>query len=245
MTISRLSEAQTRQISELVDHFVVNRSMFSRLVRLLRELFTDNDKLSPYIHSMKWRVKDPEHLRVKLALKLLETQEKHDTFDITKKNLFEKINDLAAGRILHLHTTQIETLNKALIEVLDEARYNLIEGPIAFTWDDETREYFKTIGIQTRDNPRMYTSVHYVIEANTKTRSTCEIQVRTLAEELWGEVDHTINYPIASDILACREQIKVLARVASSCTRLVDAIFKTYENGQKKGSSDISHQIVP
>ena len=30
----------------------------------------------------------------------------------------------------------------------------------------------------------MYTSVHYVVESNSNTRATCEIQVRTLAEEL-------------------------------------------------------------
>ncbi len=75
----------------------------------------------------------------------------------------------------------------------------------------------------------MYTSVHYVLETSQRTKYTFELQVRTLAEELWGEVDHTINYPHKSDILACREQIKVLARVTSSCSRLVDSIFRTHE----------------
>jgi putative GTP pyrophosphokinase len=51
--------------------------------------------------------------------------------------------------------------------------------------------------------------------------------VRTLAEELWGEVDHTVNYPEPSEVLACREQIKLLARLTSTCTRLVDSIFIT------------------
>jgi putative GTP pyrophosphokinase len=79
-------------------------------------------------------------------------------------------------------------------------------------------------------SPSLYTSVHYVIAPNRKTGLTCEIQVRTLAEELWGEVDHTLNYPLKSMSLACREQIKVLARVTSSCTRLVDAIFISHED---------------
>ena len=80
----------------------------------------------------------------------------------------------------------------------------------------------------------MYTSVHYVIEPNSRTKSTGEIQVRTLAEEIWGEVDHTINYPKKSSILPCREQIKVLARVTSSCTRLVDSIFEANKAKTKK-----------
>jgi hypothetical protein len=42
----------------------------------------------------------------------------------------------------------------------------------------------------------MYTSVHYIIGSGSQTPLTCEIQVRTLMEEVWGEVDHKINYPI-------------------------------------------------
>ena len=34
----------------------------------------------------------------------------------------------------------------------------------------------------------MYTSVHYVIGSASRTTVTCEIQVRTLMEEVWGEV---------------------------------------------------------
>jgi len=43
---------------------------------------------------------------------------------------------------------------------------------------------------------------------------------RTFSEEIWGEVDHKFNYPHPIESFACGEQIKVLARVASSYTRL-------------------------
>jgi putative GTP pyrophosphokinase len=46
-------------------------------------------------------------------------------------------------------------------------------------------------------------------------------------EEVWGEVDHKFNYPHPSKSLACREQIRALARATSAATRLVDAIFAT------------------
>jgi putative GTP pyrophosphokinase len=226
---TEISSDETKNIEDLVKHFIENKSMFSRFIDQLRVLFTDHEKLLPFVHSLKWRLKDPEHLRCKLKRKILEAMKSEKAFDITLENLFEKINDLAGARILHLHTTQFQQLNRALIEVLEEARYKLIEGPIAYVWDDESRKYFQGIGVETKDNPRMYTSVHYVIEANTKSKLTCEIQVRTLAEELWGEVDHRINYPDPTDILACSEQIKVLARITSGCTRLVDSIFKSHE----------------
>ena len=41
---------------------------------------------------------------------------------------------------------------------------------------------------------------------------SCEIQIRTLFEEIWGEIAHMVNYPEPSDSVFLREQIGVLAR---------------------------------
>ncbi len=83
----------------------------------------------------------------------------------------------------------------------------------------------------------MYTSVHYVIVAKSITTVTCEIQVRTLMEEVWGEVDHKINYPHRNESVACREQLLALARATSSATRLVDAIFATVADVESKAAA--------
>jgi len=136
-----------------------------------------------------------------------------------------------------LHALAVDDINKAILSCLNEARYPIAEGPIAKTWDDETREYFQAIGIAAEQSLTMYTSVHYVIASNSRTPSTCELQVRTLADEVWGEVDHTINYPHPSESVECREQIKVLARVTSSCTRLVDSIFKSHDENQTRAAA--------
>src|SRR5207253_7039716 len=126
---------------------------------------------------------------------------------ITKDNLFVKINDLAGLRILHLHTQQVDAISKGLATLFEEERYQLIQGPTARTWDDESRTFFKSINIKTIKSPSLYTSVHYVIKPNKKTKYTCEIQVRTLMEEVWGQVDHTLNYPHRTKHLGCREQL--------------------------------------
>jgi hypothetical protein len=55
-------------------------------------------------------------------------------------NLFLKINDLAGFRILHLHTRQMDHINKPLLKRFDEALYRLIEGPVAKTWDEMNLE---------------------------------------------------------------------------------------------------------
>jgi GTP pyrophosphokinase len=84
-------------------------------------------------------------------------------------------------------------------------------------------------------NSSMYTSVHYVVKQNSTNRRLCELQIRTLAEEVWGEISHTINYPHETDSVACKEQLKVLARLVSGCSRLVDSIVASYAEHNDNG----------
>jgi putative GTP pyrophosphokinase len=228
MAEPRLTKGEMSQIEKLVLHFDSNRHQFERIVGELNAAFTTSPDLKPFVHSVKWRIKDPRHLRDKLIRKWIKAKKERDPFGVTPDNLFQRINDLVGFRVLHLYTRQMEQLNRALISSLSEG-YKLIEGPSARTWDDESRAYFQGAGISTERSETMYTSVHYVFETRSVTKFTCEIQVRTLAEELWGEVDHILNYPRPVATVACSEQIKVLARLTSACSRLVDSIFKSSE----------------
>ncbi len=177
------------------------------------------------IHSLKHRMKDPEHLRDKLARKLCECRNANKRFTVTPDNLLTRITDLAGCRILHLHTRQMERIHPVLLDLIRAAQWVLFEKPFVYVWDEEWKTYFQSIGIRTRPSPRLYSSVHYVVRANFKSKITCEIQVRTLADEIWGEIDHRLNYPKPHASLACREQLAALARLASSCGRLVDSII--------------------
>ncbi|NRD58776.1 RelA/SpoT domain-containing protein [Corallococcus exiguus] len=236
------------QINTLVEHFNRQRHLFQQMVENLRNAFDASDDLRKLIHSHKFRIKDPEHLRDKLQRKAHKATEAHVPFDITTGNLAQKINDLAGFRIIHLHTRQFESINKTLLDIFEFNNYPLIEQPRAKTWDDETREYFASLGVAVEPNDRMYTSVHYVVGSNSKAQVTCEIQVRTLSEEIWGEVDHKVNYPHPNDDVSCREQIKVLARVTSSCSRLVDSIFATHtdrENVRSKNGIEVPRTRPP
>jgi ppGpp synthetase/RelA/SpoT-type nucleotidyltranferase len=179
--------------------------------------------LKPHVHSVKFRSKDPEHLLKKLLRK---KQKLQGSKRITADNLFRKVNDLAGLRVLHLYTRQIADIDAALKTMFEESHYKITEGPFARTWDDESRDYFSDLGIKIEKSPTLYTSVHYVIAPNRQ--FTCEIQVRTLMEEVWGEIDHAINYPDPSDSVACQEQLRALARATSSCSRLVDSIVASH-----------------
>lgn len=231
-----VSTIQLKLIDELVFHFNQNEKLFSNIIDSLDSCIENSENLMVLIHSKKSRIKEPDHLKDKLIRKADEANRAKKPFVYTVENLFLKINDLAGFRILHLYTKQIKQIDIELRNILAEQRWKITEGPIARTWDDGSRDYFKSIGIKTLSNPNLYTSVHYIIKPNTKSALTCEIQVRTLMEEVWGEVDHKINYPHKSESISCREQIKTLARVTSSCSRLVDSIFTTHEHEKSRDS---------
>lgn len=228
------SHSPQDDIDKLVAHFNDSKHLIAGFLEQVLVHLGQSSRLRKLIHTTRSRVKDPDHLRDKLLRKQKAAVAQGKPFDITPENLFQKITDLAGIRLLHLYTRQFEAVDAEIRSIIDEQKIPLIEGPFARTWDDEYREYFEKLGVQIQKSPTMYTSVHYVIASGSKTTVTCEIQVRTLMEEVWGEVDHTVNYPHPADSVACKEQIRALARATSSATRLVDAIFATVDDIAKQ-----------
>ncbi len=230
MPTRKSAHPDAARIKQMVEHYQKHRGDFNLILEQLHGHISNDKDITRLVHSFKWRTKDPEHLKDKLEGKATKCRQRGEAFEIDCDNLFSKINDLAGYRILHLHTRQIRDIDAALQARFDEAIYKITEGPIARVWDTESRTYFESIGMKTKESKdTMYSSVHYVIEPNRKTTFTCEIQVRTLADEVWGEADHAINYPKPTSNVHCREQLAVLARLASTCSRLVDSIFLSHE----------------
>jgi ppGpp synthetase/RelA/SpoT-type nucleotidyltranferase len=198
--------------------------LFESFAKSLTDYFSTDATLVPFIHFIKYRTKDPDHLRDKLIRKTAEGEE------INAESLFDRVTDLAGVRIIHLHTDQIRQIHPAILRVFEEYRCTSVEAPTANCWDNEFEAFFREIGIATRSRESMYTTVHYVVRANQRTPITCEIQVRTLMDEVWGEVSHRVNYPHSSPSQSCQDQLKVLARLTTGCTRLVDSIFRTHRD---------------
>lgn len=181
-----------------------------------------NSKVDPIIHSVKYRLKDKDHLREKIARKW------NDASPIDSNNVFHRITDLAGVRVLHLHQQQFAVIHEAIREKVDVLRdWFLPEDPKAYTWDPESRVFFENLGIQVDLKESFYTSVHYLIKPRQDSPICCELQVRTLFEEIWGEVDHVLNYPNQSSNQACKEQLRVLAKLVGAGSRLVDSIFRS------------------
>jgi len=184
----------------------------------------------PTVHSIRTRIKDLDHLRDKIARKRIEGEE------LTGDSLFQKITDIAGVRILHLYQQQFEQIHQCIHSQLDRGDWVLHEKPKAYTWDPESRRFFENFGLDVQVKESFYTSIHYVVRPRPDSEVSCEIQVRTLFEEIWGEIDHAINYPRRTANLSCREQIGVLARLVGAGSRLADSIFRCHIDEQKRPS---------
>jgi putative GTP pyrophosphokinase len=174
------------------------------------------------IHSVKSRLKDKEHLKKKLARRWGELG------PIDGSNLFDKVTDLAGIRVLHLYQDQFVSIHSEILSKVQKlGDWHLNESPKSYTWDPESKVFFEKLGIGVQVKESFYTSVHYLVRPRKDSSICCEIQVRTLFEEIWGEVDHVLKYPDRSPNLACREQLLVLAKLVGAGSRLVDSIFRS------------------
>ncbi len=229
-----LGKVINKQIQDAVACYQARRHEFERFASTLVGDLLGSEVLQPLVHSTRWRTKHPRNLRAKLRRKAAECLEARRPFVISAANLFRKIEDLAGVRLLHLHTKQMDSIHPIIMSILREHRYVLVGCPVAYTWDRETEGFFKRLGITPRFKDANYTSVHYVIRVNRRTDLRCELQVRTLMEEVWGQVSHMIDYPKRTRSVACREQLKALARIASGGTRLVDSIFASHAEYKRR-----------
>lgn len=216
-----------------VKRYREHQSDLERFKNALLELLTTHPDLKDWIHSSKGRLKGDVGVRRKVIRKILDARRQGNERKYTYDGALTELTDLVGVRLLHLYTRQFEEINRRVKRVLLAHNYKITEGPIAKTWDDEYRKYFQDIGVKTEPNRELYTSVHYLVESNSQLRMIAELQIRTLAEELWGEVSHTLDYPKRTKSIACRQQIAVLARSTSSCTRLVDSIFMSKEEFER------------
>lgn len=226
---------QNTNYKDIID-FYENRDtqfLLKQFLVQIQSYFSDNPKLTsgdfPIIHSTKYRFKNPKHLEDKINRKA----EKNCI--ITKENLFTEITDLIGVRVLYLYKDQFRTIHDEILKKVEQDKdWIFVENPKAYTWDPESKKYYESLQIGTELRDTYYTSVHYIVKLNNNSNPVCcEIQVRTLFEEIWGEIDHTINYPYPTKDIACKEQLRVLSKLVATGTRLNDSIFKCYQQNKQ------------
>lgn len=195
----------------------------------IEEYISDIDK--SHIHSYRHRIKSPEHLLAKIIKKRSGNNEKYK--NITIDNYTQFLTDLIGIRVFVLFKMQWNEFHQYILSQFEnEERYYIKDSIRDFDsnpkhhyvaeapkvhirlGDDKTiyRSYLKDDHIISG---KIYRSVHYIIKYMGV---YIEIQLRTLFEEGWGEIDHAIVYPYNED----NELFKNFSELINRCAGMAD-----------------------
>lgn len=171
------------------------------------------------IHSVRWRIKDPDHLIEKIIRKKAEGKEKYQ--NISVDNYQSIVTDLIGIRALHLFKEDCFSIDREIRKLLSLAT---IEEPVAYIREGDPRELrdkYANNNFKVMNHPAGYRSIHYVIASKpAKVEYYAEIQVRTIFEEGWSEIDHRVRYPNFSDDKLVVYFLDIFNRMAGSADEM-------------------------
>lgn len=172
------------------------------------------------IHSVKSRVKDPVRLIEKIVRKTPDRKQKHGKdFRFTSDNYKDEITDLIGIRAIHIFKEDWEEIHSFI-----ESTWKVVEITANVREGDYTHR-FDELGIQIQSRKSGYRSVHYLIESfPTNQKVTAEIQVRTIFEEGYGEIDHHLRYSHAQIPEVLGLNLLLLNRIAGSSDEMASVI---------------------
>lgn len=148
------------------------------------------------VHSVRWRIKDTLHLLKKIIRKRAEAEPKDKWMNIDSSNYLSTVTDLIGVRALHLFRDECLAIDDAVRKT-----WNLAEPVLIFKRDGDRiqPEMVERGGLETVHEAG-YRSIHYIAQTQPeKTEFLVEIQVRTIFQEGWSEIDHRVKYPDYSD----------------------------------------------
>ena len=186
-------------------------------------------RAQPKVHSVKTRVKDERHLIEKIIRKTPERREKYgQDFNFTADNYKDEITDLLGIRVIHIFKEDWEEIHNFITNMWDvmEIEANVREG-------DDTRK-FDEQGIAVCSRPSGYRSVHYLVESYpTNKKLITEVQVRTIFEEGYGEIDHQLRYSHEDIPELLGQNLMLLNRIAGSSDEMASLINRLSQSIQE------------
>lgn len=214
------------------------------LVAIYNDFLTRKDELNAISHitantllqapgaqAIRYRIKDPLHLLRKVIRKKAEYPERI----IDHRSYLDWINDLVGIRVLYLYKESWRSLGQYIEEV-----WPLKRPPVAYIHESDTGMLVEELakeGCILRRHPLGYRAVHYVISTQPhRQRYFVEIQLRTLFEEGWSEIDHTVRYPDRACNGFARDLLAVLNRLTGNADDIATLIKLFFDKMQAKKS---------
>lgn len=225
---------QWKQLEEIYDDYI-------KIVPFLEKKadeFTFKLIDSKAVHSVRRRVKKPSHLIEKIIRKGKKYSEKN----INVNNYKKIITDLIGVRVLHLSKEDWMEVHKEILnnwEVAETPQVNIRPG------DYNTELLKKTLSNLNCEliiREHGYRSVHYLIENYIQEINEIvytEMQVRTVFEEAWSEIDHIIRYPYDLNNPILNEYLSIFNRIVGSADEM-GTFIKNLKSTVSEGFSSAS-----
>lgn len=231
------SEIDWNVLNDIYSDFYIYRGTYETQAEFIAGTLRNHKK----IHFVKSRVKDPEHLIEKVIRKTSDRKKKYGLdFRFSVANYKEQITDLIGIRAIHIFKEEWEDIHNFIIRTwkVVEITANVREG-------DDTRR-FEELGINIHSRKSGYRSVHYLIESfPTNQKVIAEIQVRTIFEEGYGEIDHQLRYSHEEipEVLALN--LLLLNRIAGSSDEMasvINLLNRSWTEMERKYENIIGHK---
>jgi putative GTP pyrophosphokinase len=102
--------------------------------------------------------------------------------------------------------------------------WEVAEAPAANIRSGDSAELvrqFEDRGCVVRVHPAGYRSVHYLLKTQpTRVSHVVEVQVRTIFEEGWSEIDHQVRYPHSGGDAVLNQFVLIFNRLAGSADEM-------------------------
>ena len=172
------------------------------------------------VHTVKSRIKDPDRLIEKIIRKTEDRRLKYgDDFQFTLDNYKNEINDLIGIRVIHIFKDQWQDIHEFIMKT-----WKVIEVT-ANVRDGDNTKIFEELDIEVRSRVSGYRSVHYLVEFYpTNEKVIAEIQVRTIFEEGYGEIDHRLRYSHVEIPEILKSNLLLFNRIVGSADEMASLI---------------------
>lgn len=175
---------------------------YEKLAQEIRRLLeTDPSFPTGSLYTIKHRIKDEERLIEKIDEKNKKRRKRDSLVDAS--NYQKRIEDLLGIRVVCLRLSDVEKVEQYLDSLREEGKLVLVRKP--------KRKQTFVLPVNPGEPPPEgvdlqysgYSSIHYVVRLGKSIEPPreiaslwAEIQLRTILEEAWGEIDHQYRYEI-------------------------------------------------
>lgn len=251
------------ELHRIFDDYIQFLPVLEKLrIELLGEL---NEGMTGKVHSIRSRVKDPDHLIGKIIRGVYRNPVKYRM--INASNYWKIITDLIGVRIIILDKRDWRDVHNDMLRMFvnlperyarrpgdllifydryaeeigedgntRECGY-LAEQPVAYIASADDRKLYQDEFLRLDNSKAHYRSLHYIVRYKS---IYFEIQMRSLFEEGWLEFDHRMKYPNDQYNKRKQEYISILSNLANAADQLISYYREENFNNTEAEDTDLS-----